>query len=94
MRHWTRPDQDSTTPMSPMPMTTESAAAEVRERFHDYRDLPGDEFYRALILLGFAARAVASWQFNVFHGVSAPHAITSGAASSSARRSSGRRWAC
>ncbi|HJT97318.1 MAG TPA: glycosyltransferase family 2 protein [Rhodanobacteraceae bacterium] len=50
-------------------MTTDAAAAESRARIHDYHDLPGDEFYRALILLGFALVLFLSWRFEIFHGV-------------------------
>ncbi|HEV7490406.1 MAG TPA: glycosyltransferase [Rhodanobacteraceae bacterium] len=50
-------------------MTTDVTAAEPPIRFHDYRDLPGDHFYRALILLGFAIVLFLSWRFDIFHGV-------------------------
>jgi hyaluronan synthase len=50
-------------------MTTDIAAATPSTRFHDYRDLPGDEFYRAFILLGFAIVLYLSWRFDIFHGV-------------------------
>jgi len=49
-------------------MTTDIAAAKPA-RIHDYRDLPGDEFYRAFILLGFALVLYLSWRFDIFHGV-------------------------
>lgn len=38
-------------------------------RVHDYHEIPGDGFYRMMILLGFAVVLYATWQFNVFHGV-------------------------
>jgi hyaluronan synthase len=50
-------------------MTTDVTAAESSIRFHDYRDLPGDHFYRAFILLGFAVVLFLSWRFDIFHGV-------------------------
>lgn len=50
-------------------MTTETAAASPSIRFHDYRDLPGDHFYRAMILFGFAVVVLASWRMDIFHGV-------------------------
>jgi hyaluronan synthase len=50
-------------------MTTDAAAASFPARFHDYRDLPGDAFYRALILFGFAVVLYLSWRFDIFHGV-------------------------
>ena len=74
------------------PMTTDMAADRFPARFHDYRDLPGDAFYRALILFGFAVVLYLSWRFDT--ASSAPRAITSGAALSSARRSCGPAWAC
>ncbi len=49
--------------------TTDIAAATSPARIHDYRDLPGDRFYRALILLGFAIVLFLSWRFDIFHGV-------------------------
>jgi len=49
--------------------TTDIAAAHFPARIHDYRDLPGDHFYRALILLGFAVVLFLSWHFDIFHGV-------------------------
>jgi hyaluronan synthase len=50
-------------------MTTDITAAKPSTRFHDYRDLPGDEFYRAFILLGFGLVLFLSWRFDIFHGV-------------------------
>ena len=50
-------------------MTTDAAAASFPARFHDYRDLPGDAFYRALILFGFSVVLYLSWRFDIFHGV-------------------------
>ena len=50
-------------------MTTDTAAATPLKRSHDYRDLPGDEFYRAFILFGFAVVLYLSWHFDIFHGV-------------------------
>ena len=50
-------------------MTTEITAAESSIRFHDYRDLPGDHLYRALILIGFAVVLFLSWRFEIFRGV-------------------------
>ena len=50
-------------------MTTEIAAASPSSRFHDYRDLPGDDVYRALILFGFAMVLFLSWELDIFHGV-------------------------
>jgi hyaluronan synthase len=41
----------------------------LRARVHDYRQMPGDGLYRALILFAFAAVLWASWHFHVFHGV-------------------------
>ena len=55
--------------MKSLPMTTDIAAANPPARIHDYRDLPGDEFYRAFILLGFALVLALSWRFDIFHGV-------------------------
>ena len=55
-------------PRKPLQMTTDIAAAKPA-RIHDYRDLPGDEFYRAFILLGFALVLYLSWRFDIFHGV-------------------------
>ena len=55
--------------MKPIEMTTDIAAASPRTHVHDYRDLPGDEFYRALIVFGFAIVLFLSWRFNIFHGV-------------------------
>ena len=57
-------------PDDPFPMTTDAAAAAAfPARFHDYRDLPGDAFYRASILFGFAVVLYLSWRFDIFHGV-------------------------
>jgi len=50
-------------------MPTDRAAALFPARFHDYRDLPGDAFYRALIVFGFAVVLYLSWRFDIFHGV-------------------------
>jgi len=50
-------------------MTTDSPAAKPPTLTHEYRDLPGDDFYRALILFGFALVLYLSWRFDVFHGV-------------------------
>lgn len=55
--------------MKSPPMTTDIAVAKSPPRVHDYRDLPGDEFYRAFILLGFALVLVLSWHFDIFHGI-------------------------
>jgi hyaluronan synthase len=55
--------------MNSFPMTTDIAAAKSPARIHDYRDIPGDEFYRAFILFGFAVVLVLSWRFDIFHGV-------------------------
>ncbi len=55
--------------IKPTLMTTDVAAANFPARIHDYRDLPGDEFYRALILFGFAIVLFLSWRFDIFHGV-------------------------
>ncbi|HKE49573.1 MAG TPA: glycosyltransferase [Rhodanobacteraceae bacterium] len=55
--------------MKPIEMTTDIAAAKARPRAHDYRDLPGDDIYRALILFGFAIVLFLSWHFDIFHGV-------------------------
>jgi len=63
-------------------MPTDRAAALFPARFHDYRDLPGDAFYRALIVFGFAVVLYLGWRLDIFHGVSARRAITSGAVSS------------
>jgi len=50
-------------------MTTDATAAPSPASFHDYRDIPGDPFYRALILFGFAVVIFLSWRFDIFHGV-------------------------
>ena len=55
--------------MNSLLMSTDAAAARFPVRIHDYRDLPGDEFYRALILFGFAIVLFLSWRFDIFHGV-------------------------
>ena len=64
MRH-----EHTTLPESPFLMTTDAAAARFPARFHDYRDLPGDALYRALILFGFGIVLFLSWRFDIFHGV-------------------------
>ena len=51
------------------PMTTDAAAANIPNRIHEYRDLPGDVFYRVVIVLGFALVLILSWRFDIFHGV-------------------------
>jgi hyaluronan synthase len=38
-------------------------------RLHEYRDQPGDHFYRAAILFGFAALLYVSWRHPAFHGL-------------------------
>ena len=55
--------------MNSLSMTTDATAARFPARIHDYRDLPGDELYRALILFGFAVVLFLSWRFDIFHGV-------------------------
>jgi hyaluronan synthase len=50
-------------------MTTELTAAPAAPRIHDFHELPGDAFSRALILLGFGLVLFLSWRLNIFHGV-------------------------